>query len=102
VLAAADVKVEQTTGLPMLTIHIDREKKPRVWGSMLATCKKRSAIAVGGREAGVLFEGDRRFDIMVRLPETLRSNLDALRRLPLRLPSKRMWMARVPICSLVT
>jgi cobalt-zinc-cadmium resistance protein CzcA len=83
---AADVKVEQTTGLPMLTIHIDREKTTRM-GINVGDVQEAISIAIGGREAGGVFEGDRRFDIMVRLPETLRSNLDALQRLPLRLPS---------------
>ena len=44
------------------------------------------AIAVGGREAGLVFEGDRRFPILVRLPEHLRQNLDLLRGLPIPLP----------------
>ena len=42
------------------------------------------STAIGGREAGTLFEGDRRFDIVVRLPERLRGDLDALERLPIR------------------
>ncbi|MFO1385209.1 MAG: CusA/CzcA family heavy metal efflux RND transporter [Chitinivorax sp.] len=82
---AVDVKVEQTTGLPMLTIRIDREKAARL-GLNVGDVQEAISIAVGGREAGALFEGDRRFEIVVRLPENLRSDLDALRRLPIRLP----------------
>ena len=82
---AADVKVEQTTGLPMLTIHIDREKAARL-GVNVSDVQEAVAIAVGGREAGVLFQGDRRFDIIVRLPERLRKDLEAMERLPIHLP----------------
>jgi len=80
-----DLKVEQTTGLPMLTVQIDREKAARL-GLNVADVQDTLATAVGGREAGTVFEGDRRFDILVRLPEPLRSDLDALTQLPIRLP----------------
>ncbi|AKJ31896.1 efflux RND transporter permease subunit [Caldimonas brevitalea] len=82
---AAEVKVEQTTGLPMLTVAIDREKTAR-YGLNIGDVQDTVAIAVGGREAGTLFEGDRRFDIVVRLPEHLRADLDAIARLPVALP----------------
>ncbi len=82
---AADVKVEQTTGLPTLTIQIDREKTARL-GINVADVQDAVAIATGGREAGVLFEGDRRFDIIVRLPESLRNDMTAMQALPIPLP----------------
>ena len=82
---AADVKVEQITGLPMLTIHIDREKAARL-GVNVSDVQEAVAIAMGGREAGVLFQGDRRFDIIVRLPERLRKDLEAMERQPIHLP----------------
>lgn len=82
---AADSRVEQTTGLPMLTVHIDRDKTAR-YGLNVQDVQDTLAIAVGGREAGTLFEGDRRFDILVRLPEHLRSDQEAMRRLPVALP----------------
>ena len=82
---AADVKVEQTTGLPMLTIKIDREKTARL-GLNVADVQDAVSIATGGREAGVLFEGDRRFDIIVRLPESLRNDMAAMQQLPIPLP----------------
>lgn len=81
---ASEVKVEQTTGLPMLTINIDREKTAR-YGLNVADVQETIAIATGGREAGTLFQGDRRFDIVVRLPEHLRSDLEALKLLPISL-----------------
>ena len=82
---AADVKVEQTTGLPMLTVKIDREKTARL-GINVGDVQEAIAIAVGGREAGVLFQGDRRFDIIVRLPERLRKDMEAMKQLPIHLP----------------
>ncbi|WP_341892715.1 CusA/CzcA family heavy metal efflux RND transporter [Variovorax sp. YR752] len=82
---AAEVKVEQTTGLPMLTVNIDRQKTAR-YGLNVGDVQDAISTAVGGREAGTLFDGDRRFDIIVRLPETLRTDLEAIRRLPIALP----------------
>jgi cobalt-zinc-cadmium resistance protein CzcA len=82
---AADVKIEQTTGLPMLSIQIDREKAARL-GLNISEVQEVISSAVGGKEAGTLFQGDRRFDIVVRLPEHLRSDIAAIQRLPIRLP----------------
>jgi cobalt-zinc-cadmium resistance protein CzcA len=78
---ATDVKVEQVRGLPVLTVHVDREAAARR-GLSVADVQDVVAVAVGGREAGLLFEGDRRFGIVVRLPEAIRGDLDALGRLP--------------------
>lgn len=83
---AADVKVEQTTGLPMLTLRIDREKASRL-GLDVADIQESVAAALGGQEAGAVFEGDRRFDIVVRLPDPVRGDIEAIQRLPLRLPA---------------
>ncbi len=83
---AAEVKVEQTGGLPMLTINIDRENTAR-FGLNVGDVQEALAIATGGRDAGTMFEGDRRFDIVVRLSEALRTDLDALRQLPIPLPA---------------
>ncbi|WP_454903592.1 CusA/CzcA family heavy metal efflux RND transporter [Variovorax gossypii] len=82
---AAEVKVEQTTGLPMLTVNIDRNKTAR-YGLNVGDVQDAISVAVGGREAGTLFDGDRRFDIIVRLPENLRTDLEAIKRLPVALP----------------
>jgi cobalt-zinc-cadmium resistance protein CzcA len=89
---AAEVKVEQTTGLPMLTVNIDRSKTAR-YGLNVADVQEAVAIATGGRHAGTMFDGDRRFDIIVRLPENLRTDLDALRRLPIALPRANSFAA---------
>ncbi|MFG1260577.1 CusA/CzcA family heavy metal efflux RND transporter [Xanthobacter flavus] len=82
---AADVKTEQVSGLPMLTVALNRAAMAR-YGVSVAEVQELIEIAVGGRGAGVLFEGDRRFDIIVRLPEDLRTDIDALRALPIPLP----------------
>ncbi|SFN96279.1 cobalt-zinc-cadmium resistance protein CzcA [Variovorax sp. PDC80] len=82
---AAEVKVEQTTGLPMLTVEIDRGKTAR-YGLNVGDVQDAVSTAVGGREAGILFDGDRRFGIVVRLPENLRTDLEAIQRLPIALP----------------
>jgi len=82
---ASEVNVEQTTGLPMLNVQIDRDKTAR-YGLNIQDVQDTLATAVGGREAGTMFEGDRRFDILVRLPEHLRTDLAAMQRLPVALP----------------
>ncbi|MEO5934948.1 MAG: CusA/CzcA family heavy metal efflux RND transporter [Duganella sp.] len=82
---ATEVKVEQTTGLPVLTVDIDRGKTAR-YGLNVGDVQETIATAIGGREAGTMFEGDRRFDIVVRLPDALRDDLDVMRRLPVPLP----------------
>ncbi|HKX40116.1 MAG TPA: CusA/CzcA family heavy metal efflux RND transporter [Burkholderiaceae bacterium] len=85
VAGATEVKVEQTTGLPMLTVNIDRAKATR-YGLNMTDVQDAVATAIGGREAGTFFQGDRRFDVLVRLPDAARENLEALRRLPVPLP----------------
>jgi cobalt-zinc-cadmium resistance protein CzcA len=84
---AADVKIEQTTGVPVLQVRMNRGALAR-YGLQAATVQEVVAIAVGGREAGLVFEGDRRFPILVRLPEHVRHNLDLLRILPVPLPAQ--------------
>lgn len=84
---ASEVKVEQTTGLPMLTVQVDREKASR-YGLNMGDVQQTIATAIGGQEAGTVFEGDRRFDIQVRLPESVRSDMQALERLPIALPEQ--------------
>jgi len=99
---AADVKIEQATGLPFLEITIDRAEIARRGLSMSAV-QEVIAIAVGGREAGMVFEGDRRFAIVVRLPDAVRSNLEALRNLPVPLPAAgQAPPATVPLRQLAT
>lgn len=82
---AADVKVEQVTGLPVLSIVPDRKRLER-YGLNIKDVQEVIEVAMGGREAGTLYEGDRRFDIIVRLPEQLRTDIDALEHLPIPVP----------------
>lgn len=84
VAGAADVKLEQVTGLPMLTVTPDRQALAR-YGLSMEDVQDTIAIAMGGGNAGQIFEGDRRFDIVVRLPEGLRTDLDRLAELPVPL-----------------
>ncbi|WP_137718387.1 efflux RND transporter permease subunit [Methylobacillus flagellatus] len=83
---AQDVKVEQTTGLPILSVDIDRDKIARL-GVNISEVQQAVATALNGQPTGQLFEGDRRFNITVRLDEQLRTDLEALRQLPVRLAS---------------
>ena len=92
---AADVKAEPVTGLPMLEIAMDREALAR-YGLSQADVQEVVGTAIGGRVAGQIFDGDRRFDVVVRLPESLRADLDALSRIPIPLP-ERAGEAFVPL-----
>jgi cobalt-zinc-cadmium resistance protein CzcA len=81
----ADAKVEQTTGLPILTVDIDRDAIAR-YGLNVSDVQDVVSIAMGGREAGQVFQGDRRFDLMVRLPDEIRGKISELGNLPIPLP----------------
>lgn len=82
---AADVKVEQTTGLPMLDIDLDKDAIAR-YGLNIGDILDLVSVAIGGQEAGLIFQGDRRFPIVVRLPEDIRQDINALENLPVPLP----------------
>jgi cobalt-zinc-cadmium resistance protein CzcA len=84
---AADIKVEQVTGLPVLTIDIDRKVIAR-YGLNIADVQSVVETAVGGVSAGEVFEGDRRFQLVVRLPDRIRRDLDAIGNLPVSLPQR--------------
>ena len=88
VSGAADISVEQATGLPVLTLTPDRQALAR-YGVDLAELQGVVATALGGSVAGQLYEGDRRVDIVVRLPEQLRANPDAYSSLPVPLKDGR-------------
>ena len=83
---SADAKVEQTEGLPVMTVDIDRAAISR-YGLSIHDVQEVVAVAMGGRQAGQVFEGDRRFDLVVRLPDLLRDKIDVLKRLPIPLPA---------------
>jgi heavy metal efflux system protein len=77
----ADARVEQVTGLPMLSVHPDRQALA-AWGLSVADVQDVVATAMAGKVAGLIFEGDRRFELVVRLPEHLRLDPAELERLP--------------------
>jgi cobalt-zinc-cadmium resistance protein CzcA len=83
---AEGVRVEQTAGAPTLDVRFDRAAIAR-FGLTVEEVADTLATALGGREAGAVFEGDRRFDIVVRVPMTQRNDLDSLGATPVMLPS---------------
>lgn len=100
---AQNVKVEETTGLPFLEIKIDKPEIARR-GLNLDTIQDLIQTAIGGRVAGLVFEGDRRFQIIVRLNDALRNDIGALENLPVMLPraNASATPASVPLRNLAT
>jgi heavy metal efflux system protein len=95
---AADIKVAQTDGLPVLEVNVDREAASRLGisiGDVLTTVR----ASIGGTRAGILMEGDRRYDLVVRLPEKMRNDPVALAHLPIALPSNGSY-AHIPLKEL--
>ena len=88
---AADVRVEQIAGLPVLSVQLDRLKMAR-YGLNAVDVQDAVTIGIGGtmgiagRSVGIVYEGDRRFDLQVRLPEALR-DIETLKRLPIKIPN---------------
>ncbi|RMV41611.1 Cation efflux protein [Pseudomonas savastanoi pv. phaseolicola] len=99
VSGASEVKVEQTTGLPVLTININRDKAAR-YGLNVADVQDAIAIALGGRQAGTLYEGDRRFDMVVRLSEQLRTDVNGLSSLLIPVPASANSNQQISFISL--
>ncbi len=85
VRGTTEVKVEDVTGMPVLEINVDKAEIAR-HGLSLAAVQDAIGIAVGGRPAGLVFEGDRRFQIVVRLSDVDRNNIEVLKNLPVPLP----------------
>ena len=83
---AADVRMEQVEGLPSLSVSPKRETLGR-YGLNVVQLQDWIAAAIGGESAGVLYEGDRRFELIVRLPEFLRRDIEGLKSLPVPLPN---------------
>ena len=82
---AADARVEQVTGLPMLSILPKRMTLAR-YGLNIDDLQNLVSTGIGGKDSGLIYEGDRRFKLVVRLPETLRTDIDSLAFLPIPLP----------------
>lgn len=83
----ADARVEQVTGLPTLAIEPKLTALAR-YGLTVLDLQNWVAAAIGGESAGLLYEGDRRFELIVRLPEHLRTDIDNLKYLPVPLTNK--------------
>jgi len=95
---AADVAVEQVDGLPMITVIPKRTALAR-YGLDVGSLQDVVATAIGGEEAGLMFAGDRRFDIVVRLPEALRTDLHRLERLPIPIGAGGQRQHYVPLAE---
>lgn len=93
---AEDISVTQAQGQPTLDIEIDREAMSRL-GLHGHDVFSVVSTAIGGTSTGTLFEGDRRFEVFVRLPEHLRYDLETLETLPVQLPGKENGYHYVPL-----
>ncbi|THD35073.1 MAG: CusA/CzcA family heavy metal efflux RND transporter [Sphingomonas sp.] len=83
---AASVKADQVGGAPTLDIQLDRVAIARL-GLTVKEVADTVAAALGGRDSGIVYEGDRRFDVTVRVPDVTRTSLDDIRALPVLLPA---------------
>ena len=82
---AVDVKVEQTSGLPMLDIRVNRDAMSRL-GVTAQDVQDIVTATLGGRESGMIFEGDRRFPIMIRLSDAQRADIATLQQVQVPVP----------------
>lgn len=92
---AEDVSVEQVDNIPVLEIQIDRQAIARV-GVNVADIQEWVTVALGGSPVGQIIEGDRRFELTIRLPEAIRADVERLKALPIATPNG----GTVPLSSL--
>jgi len=96
---ASSVKADQVGGAPVLDVKLDRAMIAR-YGLTVQEVADTVASALGGRESGLLYEGDRRFDITVRVPDATRVDLDDIRSLPVLLPQEAGGLRRqIPLAQ---
>jgi len=93
----ADVQMEKTTGLPIMTLQPKIDVLAR-YGLAVSELQDQLAIALSGEVAGQFYQGDRRTDIVVRLPEARRTDMDRLKYLPIQLANDNA----VPLQELAT
>ncbi|MFA7554098.1 MAG: CusA/CzcA family heavy metal efflux RND transporter [Spongiibacteraceae bacterium] len=93
----ADVQMEKTTGLPIMTLQPKIDVLAQ-YGLAVSELQDQLAIALGGEVAGQFYQGDRRTDIVVRLPEARRTDMDRLKYLPIQLSNG----SAVPLQELAT
>lgn len=96
---ASDVKIEQIAGLPVLTITIDRNLIAR-YGLNIADVQDIVSVSMGGKKVGEIFEGDKRFAMIVRLPEEMRTDMENLKRLPIPLKNVGQFQNQYPVILL--
>ena len=100
---AQDAKTEQITGLPVLQITPNRKAMAR-FGLNVADVQDAIRVAIGGAVVGTIFEGDRRFNVVVRLPEERRSRIDEIGRIRIPMPSRSSETARgfIPLADIAS
>jgi len=94
---AADVKVEQTTGLPVLRVRVDRDRCAR-YGISVGDVLDTVEAARAGKVVGTIFEGERRFPLAVRFDDRTAETLEALGNVPVATPGG----ASVPLAQLAS
>ncbi len=94
---ASDVRVEQVTGLPLMTVQPKRSALSR-YGLNVKQLQDIVAAGIGGAKAGLIYEGDRRFDLVIRLPEEIRQDVNRITTLPIALPNGEY----VPLAEVAT
>jgi cobalt-zinc-cadmium resistance protein CzcA len=97
----SNARIEQLSGLPMLTVSPKRHELSR-YGINVSDLQDQLATALGGTVAGVIFEGDRRFELQVRLPEHLRSDVRRLEQLPVPTPAVGEGPGYVPLAEVAS
>ncbi|MAM71657.1 MAG: CusA/CzcA family heavy metal efflux RND transporter [Gammaproteobacteria bacterium] len=97
----ADPRLEQVEGLPVLSVSPKRAMMSR-YGLNVADVQDLVSAAIGGESAGLIYEGDRRFQLVVRLPETKRTDLNNLGRLPVPIPYANQEISYVPLSEVAT
>lgn len=95
---AADVRVEQVSGQPTITALVDRTAAA-AQGIHASDAADALAIALGGREAGMILEGDRRFDVVVRLDDALRNDPAIMQQLPVMREDEEAGALTVPLAA---
>ncbi|MEC9315018.1 MAG: efflux RND transporter permease subunit, partial [Pseudomonadota bacterium] len=99
---AADVRMEPITGLPLISIEPDRDHLALL-GLTVNEMQQTIHTAIGGREVGLIYEGDKRFNLIVRLADEKRENIDYLSKLPVALPnSDEPDLSYVPLGEVAT
>lgn len=93
---AADVRVEQMTGLSTLSV-IPKRDHLALLGLTVADVQRAVQAAVGGVQSGIIYEGDKRFKLMVRLDKEWRKSIEQLKSLPIDLPAGNPDLRYVPL-----